>query len=216
MENYLEHWTILRGRIRKETRNRMNLFRSPSEYREWVNSLANLGLATALRNRDKLDETRGNFNTFAFLQTRPLIRAELKREERHVNAKKEIAKERKPPQADQYEFWRDREELNQALKLISADQQEVLALYYEADLSPHEIGRIMERDRNAVDGLLFRARRRLKELMAEEPQLQRPLPLTTDLPPESKPRSHLKENENEEPPERKSYGNFQIIEGGRR
>ena len=39
IEDYLETWTIVRGRIKKRTRARRFLFKDPSDYKEWLNSV---------------------------------------------------------------------------------------------------------------------------------------------------------------------------------
>ena len=51
--------------------------------------------------------------------------------------------------------------LMEALATLSPSDRELLALRYGADLSPREIGRLLDHTRNAVDVALSRARTRL-------------------------------------------------------
>jgi RNA polymerase sigma-70 factor, ECF subfamily len=51
--------------------------------------------------------------------------------------------------------------LMEALATLSPSDRELLALRYGADLSPREIGRLLDHSRNAVDVALSRARTRL-------------------------------------------------------
>jgi RNA polymerase sigma factor (sigma-70 family) len=53
--------------------------------------------------------------------------------------------------------------LHQAIRMLSPDDAQVLNLFYKADQSLEEIGRIMRLDPNTVKVKLHRARRRLRE-----------------------------------------------------
>jgi RNA polymerase sigma factor (sigma-70 family) len=55
--------------------------------------------------------------------------------------------------------------LNQAILMLSPDDAQVLNLFYKADQTLEEIGRIMRMDPNTVKVKLHRARHRLKEKM---------------------------------------------------
>ncbi len=55
--------------------------------------------------------------------------------------------------------------LNRAIMMLSPDDAQVLNLFYQADQSLEEIGRIMRLDPNNVKVKLHRARHRLKEKM---------------------------------------------------
>lgn len=55
--------------------------------------------------------------------------------------------------------------LNQAIMMLSPDDAQVLNLFYKADQSLEEIGKIMRLDPNSVKVKLHRARHRLKEKM---------------------------------------------------
>ncbi len=53
--------------------------------------------------------------------------------------------------------------LNQAIRLLSADDHQVISLFYKGEQSLEEIGRIMGLEPNTVKVKLHRARQRLKE-----------------------------------------------------
>jgi RNA polymerase sigma-70 factor (ECF subfamily) len=55
--------------------------------------------------------------------------------------------------------------LNQAIAMLSVDDTQVLNLFYKADQTLEEIGRIMRLDPNTVKVKLHRARQRLKDKM---------------------------------------------------
>ena len=54
---------------------------------------------------------------------------------------------------------------SEAIRLLSPDDSQVITLFYKAEQSLEEIGRIMGLDPNTVKVKLHRARNRLKEKM---------------------------------------------------
>jgi RNA polymerase sigma-70 factor, ECF subfamily len=74
--------------------------------------------------------------------------------------------------------------LMEALATLSPSDRELLALRYGADLSPREIGRLLDHTRNAVDVALSRARTRLAAALQhaeEQPRTSDVGGLVTDL-----------------------------------
>jgi len=61
-------------------------------------------------------------------------------------------------------------ELRQAIRRLTADQQEALALRYAAGLSAEEAARVMGRQAGTVRGLTFRAIESLRRFMTEAPK----------------------------------------------
>jgi RNA polymerase sigma-70 factor (ECF subfamily) len=61
-------------------------------------------------------------------------------------------------------------ELRQAIRRLTADQQEALALRYAAGLSVEEAARVMGRRAGTVRGLTFRAIESLRRLLSEGPR----------------------------------------------
>ena len=55
--------------------------------------------------------------------------------------------------------------LNEAIKLLSVDDARIITLFYQAEQSLEEIGRIIGVDPNTAKVKLHRARQRLKEKM---------------------------------------------------
>ena len=70
-------------------------------------------------------------------------------------------------------------ELHQALACLSADERELIALHYGADLSARRIGELLGRRTNAVEVALHRARARLRAEL-EEPTVRKPAPGPVD------------------------------------
>ena len=169
-EDYLKTWTILMGRVRKATQHRKALFGSPAEYRDWVKSVASHGLSLAIRQVSSWDPSRGDFHQWAYLKSRALIRDGLAAEERFLKAKQSLGQEPAPSNRDELEALFKKDDMSWALALLSPDQQEAIALFYVADLAVKDIEQIMERDRAAVDALLYRGRRKLKSLLEKPPE----------------------------------------------
>jgi RNA polymerase sigma-70 factor (ECF subfamily) len=55
--------------------------------------------------------------------------------------------------------------INEAIKLLSVDDARIITLFYQAEQSLEEIGRIIGIDPNTAKVKLHRARQRLKEKM---------------------------------------------------
>ncbi|MEO6962433.1 MAG: sigma-70 family RNA polymerase sigma factor [Puia sp.] len=55
--------------------------------------------------------------------------------------------------------------LNEAIRMLGADDSQVLTLFYKGEQTLEEIGKIMEMDPNTVKVKLHRARQRLKDKM---------------------------------------------------
>lgn len=205
MEDYLEIWTVLRGRLRRITRRRQFLFTSKSDYENWLSSVTHHGLADAFANRDKWDRSKP-YHQFAFLRARTLVRNDLNCESRYFKIKGILAKE----QSVEYRTDDDvaaliaRADIEGALDHLSDDQVEALSLRYEADMSVTAIARLMERQPNSVSGLLYRGRQRLQELLrgSGEPVAKKPrnAPPTAKPPTAARARSQLDDEERSAPP----------------
>jgi RNA polymerase sigma-70 factor (ECF subfamily) len=76
--------------------------------------------------------------------------------------------------ANQVEDKATRNMVNQAIRMLSPDDAQIITLFYKGDQSLEEIGQVMGMEPNTVKVRLFRARQRLKEKMekyfAEEVQ----------------------------------------------
>lgn len=204
-DDYLKSWVILMGRVRKKTRHREALFGSSADYRDWVKSVASHGLSLAIQQISLWDPTRGDFHQWAFLKTRALMRDGMATEERFFKARSSLAKEPAPSYRDDLEPLLEKEDMSWALALLSPDQQEAIALFYEADLPVKEIEQIMERDRAAVDALLYRGRRKLRSLL-EKPPEQPTTEIRSQHRPQRSPgvhraRSQLDGEDGEDPPD---------------
>lgn len=68
-------------------------------------------------------------------------------------------------QSNQVEEKSKHQMVNQAIAMLSAEDAQIITLFYKADQSLQEIGQVMGLDPNTVKVRLFRARQRLKEKM---------------------------------------------------
>ena len=117
-------------------------FRGESKFSTWLYTIVRTSCITFLRKK-KLDTTSLD-NERTFLQ--------LENKESSFNAN---AIEQKSRHAM----------VNEAIRLLSPDDSQVITLFYKAEQSLEEIGRIMGLDPNTVKVKLHRARNRLKEKM---------------------------------------------------
>jgi RNA polymerase sigma-70 factor (ECF subfamily) len=67
--------------------------------------------------------------------------------------------------ANQVEQKSKAQAINEAIKLLSIDDARIITLFYQAEQSLEEIGRIIGIDPNTAKVKLHRARQRLKEKM---------------------------------------------------
>ncbi|HYN36506.1 MAG TPA: sigma-70 family RNA polymerase sigma factor, partial [Actinomycetota bacterium] len=57
--------------------------------------------------------------------------------------------------------------LREMIEQLAPDQKEVVLLRFAADMDTYEVGRVMDRNPNAVRQLQFRALQKLREMMRE-------------------------------------------------
>ena len=67
--------------------------------------------------------------------------------------------------SNQVEDKSKKEMVNRAIEMLSADDAQIITLFYKGDQSLDEIGQIMGMEANTVKVRLFRARQRLKDKM---------------------------------------------------
>ena len=117
-------------------------FRGESKFSTWLYTIVRTSCITFLRKR-KLDTTSiDNERTFLQLENRE-------------SGFKANAIEQKSRHAM----------VNEAIRLLSPDDAQVITLFYQGEQSLEEIGRIMGLDPNTVKVKLHRARHRLKDKM---------------------------------------------------
>lgn len=117
-------------------------FRGESKFSTWLYTIVRTSCITFLRKK-KLDTT-------SIDNERTLIQLE-----NHESGFKANTIEQKSRHAM----------VNQAIRLLSPDDAQVLTLFYQGEQSLEEIGRIMGLDPNTVKVKLHRARHRLKDKM---------------------------------------------------
>jgi len=117
-------------------------FRGESKFSTWLYTIVRTSCITFLRKK-KLDTTSlDNERTFMQLENKEssFYANAIEQKSRHAI-------------------------VNEAIRLLSPDDSQVITLFYKAEQSLEEIGRIMGLDPNTVKVKLHRARNRLKEKM---------------------------------------------------
>jgi RNA polymerase sigma factor (sigma-70 family) len=114
----------------------------------------------ALRYRDRYDERRGEPVAWLLGIARNCLY------DARIRPRADAPSEPEPTRAGIDAEVVDRLALNEAFASLSADDQELLALRYGADLKVREIASLLDRRTNAVEVALSRARNRLAAALA--------------------------------------------------
>lgn len=124
----------------------------------------------ALTARRPLDRRRGTETAWLFRIAINRLHDERRRAGREERAYQRVADTRAPDVAAGVEVdFGDRRELIDALDALSAEEREVVALRFGADLTVPEIAAALETKLSTVDGRLYRALRKLRaELSGRE------------------------------------------------
>lgn len=109
----------------------------------------------AMRYRDRYDERRGEPIAWLLGIARNCVY------DAQLRPRPEVPHDAEPTAPGVDTEVVDRLELQQALRTLSSDDQELLALRYGADIRAREIASLLDRSTNAVEVALTRARTRL-------------------------------------------------------
>ena len=117
-------------------------FRGDSKFSTWLYTIVNTTSITFLRKKKLNIQSLDNENVFELADSRDSgLRADLVEQKSRVGM------------------------VNKAIALLSPDDAEVITLFYKAEQSLDEIGKILGLETNTVKVRLHRARTRLKEKM---------------------------------------------------
>jgi len=111
---------------------------------------------------------KASFRTWLYTIGRNLALNHLKRLSRHPEESVEEQAEFASDEEDLYDAVVRKEEyrkLHEAIKKLKPAQAEVLTLHYFEEMSTEEIGQILGKKKHAVEEMLSRARKALKEIM---------------------------------------------------
>jgi RNA polymerase sigma factor (sigma-70 family) len=114
----------------------------------------------ALRARRGFDRRRGSEKTWLYAIALNLLRDHLRRAAAEGRALERVDE---PPAADALAGVERREALDHALRGLSAEEREAIALRFGADLTVPEMARVLGEPLTTVEGRVYRALRKLRE-----------------------------------------------------
>lgn len=115
-----------------------------------------------LRSRRRFDPRKGSEKTWVYSIAMNLLRDAARRsqaEQRAVERSVPVSVGTASPQ----DFVDDREELRQAMKALSTEEQDVIALRFGGELTAPEMARLLGEPLTTVEGRLYRALRKLRD-----------------------------------------------------
>lgn len=153
-----------------------------SEFQEWVDGLVGEGIAVALGDIDKWEETRGDFLYWAFLKTRNLVTRDLRKMKARVLTTHYDESELVNQGQDHDPSKRliIQEQLQAILNLLTKSQSEALVLRYLANLSVQEMQEFTGRTDVSIYSLLQRAKQKARKSVTDWKDLPRPGPLKSN------------------------------------
>ena len=138
------------------------------DYRTGDRSLAEDLLADtfvrALQGRRRFDPRRGSEKAWLYTIALNLLRDHSRRAAigERVHERVRVGRGDQPAY-DQVSAIDDRDSIRRALKTLSSEEREAIALRYGADLSVPEIAKVTGQKQTTIEGRIYRALRKLKE-----------------------------------------------------
>ena len=118
----------------------------------------------ALKARGRFDPRKSSEKTWLYTIALNLLRDHARREAAGQRAMEQVsAAQRAARGSSQAELIDERDAISRALRCLSNEEREVIALRYGADLTVPEIGRVTGQKLTTVEGRVYRALRKLKE-----------------------------------------------------
>ncbi len=117
------------------------------EFREWVDEIVGEGIAVALKDIDKWDETRGDFLYWAFLKTRRLIQKALREERNQVETVEffEVTTRNQRQRQNPQQQLQVKEQLKEILELLTRNERDSVILRYLHGFSVKEVESLVVR-----------------------------------------------------------------------
>lgn len=142
----------------------------PEEFGDWVKGIVGEGITIAIVRQEKWNPEKGDFLHWAFLQTRNLLKKELRQEERHLKAVMAIVEKREISNKKPHfvETIALRDELLGILKQLTEDQQRALVLYYLNGMTVAKLADFLGKPPKFVYGLLQKARKKAFEVHQQQ------------------------------------------------
>ncbi len=167
---------IVVGKMRSETKKWARVFVNKRDYESWLTSATNEGIAIALDADDKWEHAKGDFAYWCYLKTRKAAYRDLEREKKHAELISILKRE--PALTSQDPFAKNLllgAKLDGIVKELTRDQKQALAYIYLVGYSPEETAIILKRQRNAVDALVHRAKKKAREVYQRNTTSQSPI-----------------------------------------
>ena len=127
---------------------------------------------------------------FIFMKSWHIAEKILREERRYQRACSDMVRESSPEYGSAEDCVLQRLDLERALPMLSPEQRSAISLVYLAQLSIEECALVLKISRGAMDGLLCRARKRLRELLESSSFTE--LELSYFTPPESRKQARSK------------------------
>jgi RNA polymerase sigma-70 factor (ECF subfamily) len=119
-----------------------------------------------LRARRPFDRKKASEKTWLYAIALNLVRDHVRRAKASQRALERVAAEPSAVIRDELDAIVERDALQRALEQLSAEEREVLALRYRADLTVPEIGWLTHQTLSVVEGRVYRALRKLHAELA--------------------------------------------------
>lgn len=156
---------------------------SEPEYRQLVEEVADEAICLGRVRIDRYDPERGPLTYWLFLLGRRILRQELDRLSSFMGVARDdrvaeavIANTLEKGGEQELRLVLERDRLGAALRSLPPVQQQVLGLFYVAELSLEETGRILGKTAEAISSLLQRARKNARDRLENRPAPRRGRP----------------------------------------
>jgi len=155
---------VVMHRLHHENKRWSFLFGGQEDFYQWVMSVANEGVAIALDDSENFDPTRGDLIHWFYLKARKVAFREIRQEMRFRKSQKSVAEATLPPEEDVFAHFLLSDELVDILTEITEEQKQALALVYLIGFNHAQAAQILKKQRNAIDALIFRAKKKSREV----------------------------------------------------
>ena len=119
----------------------------------------------ALRARKRFDRRKAGEKTWLYTIALNLLRDSARRSKTEARALERIPHERSGA-PDELSAVEHRDEIQRALRVLSDDEREVIALRFGGDLTVPEIAKLLKQPLPRIEGRVYRALRKLRDELA--------------------------------------------------
>lgn len=120
-----------------------------------------------LRKRDRFNPRRGTQKSWLYSIALNMLSDQIRRGQAEQRAVERVEASSTQPPADQFREVDDRDLLERAISVLSADERDAVALRFGAELTMPEIAELIGEPLSTVEGRIYRALRRLRDEISE-------------------------------------------------